>query len=167
MAVIGFDTPSGSPVSFGTTPYALIAAGTVYTAIAGDFVDYFAFYGYNAAGSVDMAVYDFAGGVPVNRLNVPDSIALGGAALAWFYSAAVNYPLVAGTDYVCAACGVGIPVGERAFLAAATDIGTPPGLSDPWVSAGSQNWRYTFYAHVSNTPAGPGIYYPCKAQLIT
>jgi len=167
--IIGNNNVEPTGGNFGTDTYALIYAATLYTAVAGDQLTHFFAYGNRGPGpTLEVAAYDFAGGVPVNRIAPSVSIAMGAADGWWSADPPAPIDLTPGTVYCIAFSGVGFP---RLFNSA-----EPSGISRDgaaplpalWVHVGSIWFKYSVFAQVeAGAPPARRIYYPCRAQLIT
>jgi len=159
--------------NFGTNAHGHINAALTYTAVADDVVTAYWAHGQQqgvpADGRIHLALYDFAGGLPVNRLSAEIELILPSAAAAWV-SIAVNIPLTAGVIYTLCAHGDPAPlISTTAGAGNQESRHNNPTLPDPWTSDSINFFMRSYYAFVDNipTPATGAIIYPCRAQLIT
>jgi hypothetical protein len=145
---IGYSsTPVAGLVSLRWT-YANIGAALQYTAVTGDRVTQFSFYG-NCQNlcplTCGMGVYTFSGGLPANLLAAETTLTVSGATPAWTNSSVVSQALTNGVVYVCAvgdASDFALQIGYD-FLSNGADMNTTGGaLGNPW----SNDWGLLPYA---------------------
>lgn len=149
--------------SSGWSPEAVTLASLRYVAAAGDTVTAVYYYSQDNSGgggsTVDVAVYDWNGTVPVNRVGIA-SITIG-ATLQW-WSTSVSWALTAGVEYVCAVDynTSGQPATQYAFIGGtqmSTGNGTSMGAT--WSQFTTSGFRNSFYADVT-AGAGGGFVRP-------
>ena len=105
--IIGNNTVGGVTIVPTGLNRANVNALGLYTAVAGDVVDSIHFYGNNngsPGANVDFTIYDFSGGVPVNRLNTPAINIIAGSAVSQWWSSptGLGINLVVGITYCIA-----------------------------------------------------------------
>ncbi len=136
---------------------ALIAIGRTYIATAGDVIDQFFFYGNDlgtSGSNSNFAVYDYALGLPVNRVHAPVNIIAGSGISQWWGSAAgLGIPLVAGTVYCCVQDHVVTHLINYDNVSSSQSYYGVGGLPNLWINDGLTYFELSFYANViAGTP---------------
>ena len=134
-----------------------------YTATAGDEVTQFSIYGYGyvANQSYDLAIYDVAGGVPVNQLDTPVTVVFA-TGFNWNNSGAISQVLAATTYSLCVGNvvnqGDSNPQIKLDSLSNSTSRDLGDTLADPWVHFDLQSEILSMYA--TYTPVGGAAWIP-------
>lgn len=170
MPIIGWDQIGAGLNNFGTNAHGHIFAANTYTAIAGDFVDEFFAYGLGQPlGTIHFSIYEFAAGLPTDKVNAEIPLVLPMPLPAWV-SVATNIPLTAGVTYTLCARGDPAPLIATTAMGPDWESRNNSGtLPDPWISDSTNFFGRSYYANVANGPPPPTsrIIFPCRAQLIT
>lgn len=165
----GYTTVGGTEELFliGADSRAIVHADALRNAYDGDIVTQvsFSMRPFAAFNTIltRMAIYDFAGGVPVNKVgaNLTRNAFTSNGTQQWFNIAVGNYALVAGTDYCVTVGEFGgtshqyIPYdnlgGNRGIIASSN------ALNDPWTGAGATAYQTSIYAtFTEGTPPAAG-----------
>ncbi len=140
-----------------------------YTAVAGDSVNEFWWYGIAwAVASIDFAIYTVSGGFPVDRVGsiVNYNIVTGGVPR--WRSEPASIALTAGITYCLCILATGNPTSQYDWNTPfnGSEQASAP-MADPWTHNRWWRGRYSAYANVVNVaPPTTSIFYPCRAQLI-
>ncbi len=139
----------------------VLPVGALYTAVSGDVIDQFHFYG-NSNGigwkGLQVCLYTHSAGLPVDMVGSPVPIVVPDDTTdyQWHHSVSgLGFPLVAGTTYCIGWTHNGARHRYNS-LTNATRIAIAP-LPNPWVDAGSPLARYfSIYADIITASSGQG-----------
>jgi hypothetical protein len=167
MADIGRTSIGANPIARANQSRCQYGAGSEYTAIVGDVVTLFSVYGHNngGAGHWHCALFDVAAALPVNRVHAPVDLTPTAAVAQW-WTVAVNIALVAGTKYQFAVGLHGSPMiyedNTPAPITTQCLDNTPP---DPWAHFANSSAVMSAFATVGVAPPPAStIIYPCRAH---